>query len=100
MLHSRLKAALAISAICTMALLGGCATTEQVERAQATADQALSTAQTAQSQAQQAQQTAQAATAASQQAQNAADAAQAAAARAAAAPPQDAAVARAGERGA
>lgn len=54
-------------------LVTGCASTDDVKKAQATADQALSTAQQAQSSAQQAQQTASAAQSAAQAAQQSAD---------------------------
>jgi hypothetical protein len=56
-------------------LLGGCATTEQVRRAQDTADRALAEAQAAQANAARAQQTADAATSTAQQAQAAASSA-------------------------
>jgi hypothetical protein len=84
-------------------LLGGCATTGQVERAQSTADQALQTAQAAQAGAQRAQQTADAASSTAQQAQATAASAQTQAqsaadqARAASATVQE--TVRAGERG-
>lgn len=68
-------AALAVSA----AMLSGCATTEAVKRAQATADQALSLAQEDKLAAQRAQDTADSATVAAQRAQATADSAQAAA---------------------
>lgn len=72
--------------------LGGCATNDSVRHAQATADQALSTAQQAQGAATHAQQTADAAGSAAQRAQQTADAgastAQAAASQAQAASAQ------------
>jgi hypothetical protein len=60
-------------------VLGGCATTDSVKRAQETADQALSTAQAAQTAAQRAQSSADAAASAAQQAQTTADSANSAA---------------------
>jgi len=64
--------------------LGGCATQEAVEHAQATADQAMMTAQAAGSAAQRAQSTADGATSAAQMAQSTADGAASAAQAAAA----------------
>jgi hypothetical protein len=89
------KSSLVVLAAGALAL-GGCATTKSVQQAQATADQALSTAQSAQSSAQNAQDSADAANAAAQRAQATADQANqaaSAAAAAAAARPQP------GERG-
>lgn len=60
-------------------LLSGCATTESVKQAQATADQALALAREGKSAAQRAQETADSAAAAAQRAQLTADGAQAAA---------------------
>lgn len=60
-------------------LLGGCATTEAVKRAQATADEALALAQRGNTAAQQAQATADGAVAAAARAQTTANGAQAAA---------------------
>jgi len=57
----------------TLLALGGCATKEEVQHAQATADTALSTAQGAQQAAGQAQQTASQALGAAQNAQQSAD---------------------------
>jgi len=61
------------AAATTLIALGGCATKEEVQHAQSTADTALSTAQAAQQAAGQAQQTASQALGAAQTAQQSAD---------------------------
>ncbi len=61
--------------VATSMMLGGCATTDSVKRAQASADQAMQHAQAAEAAAQRAQSTADAAGAAAQRAQSTADAA-------------------------
>jgi hypothetical protein len=75
----RSKAGLVGVGVSALLLLGVCATTEQVKAAQATADQALATANAAQSSATRAQQTADAANTSAQQAQATAASAQTAA---------------------
>lgn len=60
-MHSVLKKVTLSSAVVAALCLGGCATEDEVKHAQATADQALSTAQQAQQQAGAAMQAAQAA---------------------------------------
>ena len=70
---------LIIAATSAAVLLSGCATTESVKRAQATADQALALAQDGKSAAQRAQETADGSVVAAQRAQVTADGAQAAA---------------------
>ncbi len=67
-MHPRILRSLSVIALGGGLLLGGCATTESVEHAQATADQALSTAQKAQSAADSAASAAQAAAADAQKA--------------------------------
>lgn len=68
-----------VGAMAGALVLGGCATTESVEKAQMTADQAMSAAQAAQAAASRAQSTADAAGAAAQRAQSTADSAASAA---------------------
>jgi len=68
-----------VGAIAGALVLSGCATTESVEKAQMTADQAMSAAQAAQAAASRAQSTADAAGAAAQRAQSTADSANSAA---------------------
>ena len=68
-----MKASLVLAAACCGLMLSGCATTEAVKRAQATADQALTLAQQGNVAAQKAQGTADSAVAAAAQAQSTAD---------------------------
>jgi hypothetical protein len=74
-MRERVRAGLSVAALGGALLLGGCATRESVERAQDTADHAMSHAQAAEANVQHALDTAQAAAAAAQAAQNAAQAA-------------------------